>query len=95
MRALPLGQAAPLQVSARLGWAHEFADPRRTATAFLVGTSGTAFTVDGAPAPRDTAIFGLGMTLAMPAANLFIRYDGSASGAATVQGGSLGVRVLF
>ena len=95
MHGLPAGLAAPLQLSARLGWAHELADPRRTATAFLVGTSGTTFTVDGAPAPRDSAIFGLGMTLAMPAVNLFVRYDGSASSAATVQGGSLGVRVLF
>ena len=92
---LPVGLAAPLQLSTRLAWAHELADPRRTATAFLVGTSGTTFTVDGAPAPRDSAIFGLGMTLAMPAVNLFVRYDGSAGSDTTVQGGSLGVRVLF
>jgi outer membrane autotransporter protein len=92
---LPVGLAAPLQLSGRLGWAHELADTQRTATAFFQGVPGTSFTVDGASVPRDTALFGLGMTLAMPAFNLFARYDGSAGGGSTIQGGSAGVRLVF
>jgi hypothetical protein len=39
-----------------LGWAHEFADTQRTATAFFAGVPGTSFTVDGAYVPRDAAL---------------------------------------
>jgi uncharacterized protein with beta-barrel porin domain len=92
---LPVGFSAPLQLSARVGWARELADTRRTATAFFAGVPGTSFTVDGASVPRDSALFGLGMTLAMPSFNLFVRYDGSAGGGAMIQGGSAGVRLVF
>ncbi len=64
---LPVGLAAPLRLNGRLGWAHEFGDTERAATAVFDGTpSGASFTVVGAAAPRDAAVFGLGMTLAMP-----------------------------
>jgi outer membrane autotransporter protein len=93
---LPVGLAAPLRLNGRLGWAHEFGDTERTATAVFDGTpSGAAFTVVGAAAPRDAALFGLGMTLAMPSLDIFARYEGLAGDGASVQGGSAGLRFIF
>ena len=56
---------------------------------------GAAFTVNGADAPRDAAVFGLGMTLALRSFDLFVRYEGTAGNGATMQGGTGGLRFLF
>lgn len=94
--ALPLGMASPLQFRGRLGWAHEFAGTNRTATAFFDGTpSAAAFTVTGALAPRDAAVFGLDAILAMPSFDLFAGYEGAAGDGASLQGGSVSARVQF
>jgi uncharacterized protein with beta-barrel porin domain len=56
---VPVGLAAPVRLSGRLGWAHEFGDTERAATAFFDGTpSAATFTVTGASAPRDAAVSG-------------------------------------
>lgn len=93
---LPVGLAAPLKLTGRLGWAHEFGDTDRVATAFFDGTpSAATFTVTGASVPRDAAVFGVGLTLATQSCDLFVRYDGVAGHGSTVQGGSAGLRFTF
>ena len=93
---LPVGLAAPLRLNGRLGWAHEFAGTQRTATAFFDGTPSEAtFTVAGASAPRDAAVFGLEMTLAMPSADIYVGYEGAAGDGSSLQGGTAGIRFTF
>ena len=92
---LPVGLAAPARLNGRLGWARELAGTQRIATAFLDGTPGASFTVNGANTPRDAAVFGLGMTLALRSFDLFVRYEGTAGSGATMQGGTGGLRFLF
>jgi subtilase-type serine protease len=93
---LPAGFAAPLKLTGRLGWAHEFGDTARTANAFFDGTPSEAtFTVVGASVPRDAAVYGAGLTLATPSFNLFVRYDGATGDGSNVQGGSAGLRFTF
>ena len=92
---LPVGLAAPARLNGRLGWARELAGTQRIASAFLDGTPGASFTVNGANAPRDAAVFGLGMTLALRSFDLFVRYEGTAGSGATMQGGTGGLRFLF
>ena len=94
--ALPVGMASPLRLRGRLGWAHEFAGTNRTATAFFDGTpSAAAFTVTGAFAPRDAAVFGLDVTLATQSFDLFVGYEGAAGNGSSLQGGSVGARFAF
>ena len=94
--ALPTGQAAPLRFNGRLGWAHDFANTQRSATAFLDGTpSAASFTVLGAPAVRDAAVFGVGIAQSMPGFDLFLRYEGTAGSGSYLQGGTAGLRATF
>ena len=93
---LPVGLATPLRLNGRLGWAHEFAGAQRTATAFFDGTPSEAtFTVAGASAPRDAAVFGLEMTLAMPSADIYVDYEGATGDGSSLQGGTAGIRFTF
>jgi outer membrane autotransporter protein len=93
---LPVGFAAPVRLNGRLGWAHEFAGTQRTATAFFDGTPSQApFTVAGASAPRDAAVFGLEAMLAMPSADIYLGYEGAAGDGSSLQGGSAGIRLTF
>jgi hypothetical protein len=93
---LPVGLAAPVRLNGRLGWAHEFGDTERAATAFFDGTpSAASFTVIGAAAPRDAAVFGVGLALAVQSLDLFVRYEGAAGDGSSVQGGSAGLRFTF
>jgi len=94
--ALAVGMASPLRLRGRLGWAHEFAETNRTATAFFDGTpSAAAFTVTGALAPRNVAVFGLDATLATQSFDLFVGYEGAAGDGASLQGGRVGGRFTF
>ena len=94
--ALPTGQASPLMFNGRVGWAHDFANIQRSATAFLDGTPSAApFTVLGAAAVRDAAVFGVGIAQSFPGFNLFVRYEGSAGSGSYFQGGTAGLRATF
>ena len=94
--ALPAGFAAPLMISGRVGWAQEFADTGRTASAFFDGTpSAATFTVTGAPVPGNAVVFGAGLALAAPGFDLFARYDGATGDGGSVHGGSAGLRFVF
>lgn len=95
--AIPAGTvAAPLRLSGRLGWAHDFGDTQRTATAFLDGTPSAApFTVNGAPAVGDRVLFGVGMTQSLPSFDLFVRYEGTAGNGSIQQAAIAGARFAF
>jgi len=93
---LPVGLVSPVRLNGRLGWAHEFAGTQRMATAFFDGTPSEApFTVAGASAPRDAAVFGLEVRLATPAADIYLGYEGAAGDGSSLQGGTAGVRFTF
>ena len=83
-------------ISGRVGWAQEFADTGRTASAFFDGTpSAATFTVTGAPVPGNAVVFGAGLALAAPGFDLFARYDGATGDGGSVHGGSAGLRFVF
>jgi uncharacterized protein with beta-barrel porin domain len=93
---LPVGQSAPLQFNVRLGWAHDFADNQRSATAFLDGTPSAApFTVEGAPVPRNAAMFSLSAIQRVAGLDVFARYEGTAGGGSFLQTATAGVRFTF
>ncbi len=93
---LPIGLSVPLQLMLRAGWAHEFASVSRSITAGFVGLPGAAFTVNGVSVPRDAAVIGVGASLAvLQSVDLFLRYDGALASGATMQGGTVGLRVTF
>lgn len=92
---LPLGLSAPLSVSARAGWAHDFADVHRSVTASFQGSPDAIFTVNGAHWPRDAAAVGLRVSLPVQEVNLFIRYDGTLANAATIHSATAGATIAF
>lgn len=93
---LPVGLSAPLSLTLRAGWGHEFADVSRSITASFDGLPGAAFTVNGAPVPRDAAVIGIGASLnVQPSVDLFLRYDGTLASGASTQGATAGLRVSF
>jgi outer membrane autotransporter protein len=93
---LPVGLSAPLLLTLRVGWGHEFADVSRTITASFVGLPGAGFTVNGVRVPRDTAVIGIGASLAVvQSADLFLRYDGALASGASMQAGTVGLHVTF
>ena len=93
--ALPIGLEQPLWISLRAAWAYEIANTTRSITASFTGTPDAAFTVDGAPAPRNAALLGASLTLPVGALQFFIRYDGTLGGGYAVNGGSAGLRATF
>jgi len=93
---LPIGLSVPLQLTLRAGLAHEFASVSRSITAGFVGLLGAAFTVNGVSVPRDAAVIDVGASLAvLQSVDLFLRYDGALASGASMQGGTVGLRVTF
>ena len=90
----PLGDGLALVPTAQVGWAHEFADTRGTASASFTGAtygagtpgSGAAFSVQSAQIGRDAAIIGLGATLVTGGPLSFnLAYTGAFAQNATAQ----------
>ncbi len=92
---LPAGLAVPLAISARAGWAHDFADVNRAITANLQGTPDGGFTVSGARWPRDAAAAGVRFGLKSQQTDLFIRYDGLLAEGASINSATAGLRIAF
>lgn len=92
---LPLGLAVPLGLSARAGWAHDFASVTRNVTANFEGTPDASFTVNGARWPRNAAAVGVRCSLPLQPANLFIRYDGTLASGASIHSATAGVLIVF
>jgi len=90
------GWRSKLNLAFRLGWSHEFADLNRPVTAAFTGAPAFNFTTQGAVAPRDGVVLGLGANTAVgEATNLYIRYDGELAGGNTNHVLSAGMRYVW
>jgi uncharacterized protein with beta-barrel porin domain len=77
------------------GWGHDFADIGRSINASFEGARGPAFTVNGAPAARDWAVVGTGLTVRVKGIDLFVHYDGLVAGTQWTQSGTVGIQFAF
>jgi outer membrane autotransporter protein len=94
--AIDAGWHDKLDLVLRLGWSHEYADTDRPVSAAFAGAPATTFTTQGAAAPRDGVILGLGAKTAIAeATSLYLRYDGDLAGANTNHVLSAGVRLTW
>ncbi|VFU10711.1 conserved exported protein of unknown function [Methylocella tundrae] len=91
---IPVNSVA-LNVAARIGWAHDYADTHRGVVAGFQGLSDASFAVAGVNAPRDAAAVGLRVTLPWQPGDLFIRYDGILASKASINSATAGLRVSF
>ena len=94
--AIDTGWHDKLDLVLRLGWSHEYADTDRPVSAAFAGAPAPTFTTQGAAAPRDGVILGLGAKTAIAeATSLYLRYDGDLAGANTNHVLSAGVRLTW
>jgi outer membrane autotransporter protein len=92
---LDLGSKRPLLITLRAGWGHDFADIGRSINASFEGARGPAFTVNGAPAARDWAVVGTGLTVRVKGVDLFVHYDGLVAENQWTQSGTVGIQFAF
>lgn len=93
---LPLADTRTLDMTLRLGWAHEYADTARPMTAAFAGAPAVPFTVYGAQPSRDSAVIGLGLDTRVAAGvSLYARYDGEINGSADAHAFSAGFRMTW
>jgi autotransporter-associated beta strand protein len=85
-----------LNLTLRAGWSHEFADLNRPVTSAFAGAPALTFTTQGAIAPRDGAVLGLGGNTAIAErTTVYLRYDGDFAGGNTNHVLSAGVRYVW
>jgi uncharacterized protein YhjY with autotransporter beta-barrel domain len=92
---LTVGLPAPLLLTLRSGWGHDYADVNRTITASLEGVPSAVFSTHGAKAARDMGLVGFGASLTLKSVNLFLRYDGSLAGDYSMHTGTAGLRISY
>ena len=92
---LSLGFAVPLALSARAGWAHDYADVNRSIAANFEGTPDANFTVNGVRWPRNAAEVGVCLSLPLQPANIFVRYDGMLASGASIHSATAGLVIPF
>jgi outer membrane autotransporter protein len=92
---LVIGSKWPVLLTLRAGWGHDFADTGRSINASFEGARGPAFTVNGAPAARDWAVVGTGLTVRLKSVDLFVQYDGLVAGNQWTQSGTAGIQFAF
>ena len=92
---VPISMRAPLTITGKLGWAHDYADINRSVEADFQGAMNSGFWVNGAHWPRNAAAIGGRISLPLPQANVFIRYDGLYSTNASFSNATSGVMVNF
>jgi outer membrane autotransporter protein len=94
--AIDAGWQGKLNVYLRAGWSHEYADLSRPVTSAFAGAPALTFTTQGAIAPRDGVILGLGVnTNVTESTSLYFRYDGDLAGGNTSHVLSAGVRMVW
>ena len=85
-----------LNLTLRLGWAHEFADTARPVNASFAGAPVLGFTTQGAQAPRDGVVIGFGgNTTVAERTSVYLRYDGDLAGGNTNHVISAGLRLVW
>jgi outer membrane autotransporter protein len=94
--AIDAGWHGKLNVVLRAGWSHEYADLSRPVTSAFAGAPALTFTTQGAIAPRDGAVLGLGAnTKVTENTSLYLRYDGDFAGGNTNHVLSAGLRLVW
>lgn len=94
--AIDAGWQSKLNVLFRAGWSHEYADLSRPVTASFAGAPALSFTTQGAIAPRDGVVLGLGLdTSIAERTSIYFRYDGDLAGGNTNHILSGGVRFVW
>ena len=85
-----------LSMTFHLGWSHELADLSRPVTAVFAGAPALGFTTQGAIAPRDGVVLGLGASSAIAdRTSIYFRYDGDLAGGNTNHIFNAGVRYVW
>ena len=85
-----------LDMTFRLGWSHELGDLSRPVTAAFAGAPALGFTTQGATAPRDGVVLGLGAgTQLAEHTSLYFRYDADLAGGNTNHIFNGGVRYVW
>ena len=93
---LALADTRTLDMTLRLGWAHEYADTTRPMTAAFAGAPSVPFTVYGAQPSRDSAVIGLALDTKIAAGtSLYARYDGEINGSADTHAFAAGFRITW
>jgi len=93
--AYQLPTAAPVALTAHLGWAHAFGDTKaKTSNRF--GTAGSRFAIEGNRMDKDRALVGVGIEAQLaPNATLAVGYDGQFGSKTKDHAGNVQVRVKF
>jgi fibronectin-binding autotransporter adhesin len=95
-RDLDLGTGGLVNVSLKLGWAHEFSDTGSSGSASFAGAPGSSFVVQGAQRGRDSALVGIGVAAQLdPQSSLYLRYDGDIDGPDNAHAVTGGVRLTW
>jgi outer membrane autotransporter protein len=90
------GWHGKLNLLFRAGWSHEYADLTRPVTSAFAGAPALTFTTQGAIAPRDGVVLGLGANTALSEnTSLYFRYDGNLAGGNTNHALSAGIRFIW
>jgi autotransporter-associated beta strand protein len=93
---IDLGWRDRLGLVLRAGWSHDYADTARPVNASFAGAPASPFSVAGAEAPRDGAVFGVAANSALAAGTgVYFRYDAELAGGNTAHVFSAGLRVFW
>ena len=91
-----LGWREKLAAQLRLGWSHDYASTARPVTATLAGAPLAPFTTYGVAPQRDAAVVGFSAGTAIAeATSVYLRYEGTISGADSAHGITAGVRMSW
>jgi len=94
--AIDAGWHGKLNLVFRAGWSHEYADLTRPVTSAFAGAPALTFTTQGAIAPRDGVVLGLGANTSISqGTSLYFRYDGDLAGGNTNHILNAGVRFVW
>jgi outer membrane autotransporter protein len=95
-RDFDVGWGAPLAVSVKSGWGHEFESGVNPVTAAFEGAALTPFTVQAAHLDHDVAVVGVGVAWARSAStSLFAKFDGQYGGLSRVSTATAGLTVSW
>ena len=91
-----LGWREKLAAQLRLGWSHDYASTARPVTATLAGAPLAPFSTYGVAPQRDAAVVGFSAGTAIAeATSVYLRYEGTISGADSAHGITAGVRMSW
>jgi uncharacterized protein with beta-barrel porin domain len=90
-----MADALRLWLSARTGWAHDYADLSGALTANFLGKPDTSFTVLGPTPDRNAATVGGSANLLMGLGQAFLNYDANLAQSYSTHSVMLGLKIVF